>query len=252
MISTKTLMRHLDELLKPQHFRDYCPNGLQVEGKDQIKKIITGVTACEALIERAISEEADAILVHHGYFWKGENERITGMKRKRLKLLLAHDINLIAYHLPLDAHEEIGNNIQLAKLLGLEVEGGLEPGNTRSIGLVGKLLQPMTGTEFATLLENKLGSKPIYLEGDSKKIERIAWCTGGAEGFIDQAIALEADAYLTGEVSEPTFHVVQEQGIHFFAAGHHATERYGVKALGEYLSRSLGIEQVFVDIHNPI
>ncbi|MBL4867206.1 MAG: Nif3-like dinuclear metal center hexameric protein [Pseudomonadales bacterium] len=252
MISTKTLVSHLDALLKPHLFRDYCPNGLQVEGKEQIKKLITGVTASQALIEQAIAENADAVLVHHGYFWKGESETITGMKRKRLKRLLAHDINLIAYHLPLDAHPTLGNNIQLAKQLGLQVEGGLEPDNPRSIGLVGKLLTPMTVAEFSKLLEDKLGNKPLSLAGGSSKIERIAWCTGAAEGFIDKAIALEVDAYLTGEVSEPTYHTVQEQGIHFFAAGHHATERYGVKALGEHLSQELGIEQVFIDIHNPI
>jgi len=252
MISRKTLVSHIDAMLKPHLFRDYCPNGLQVEGKDEIKKIVTGVTASQALLEKAIELNADAIVVHHGYFWKGEGDAITGMKRKRLKLLLENDISLLAYHLPLDAHDTLGNNVQLAKELGIEIEGGLEPNNPRSIGLVGKLTTPMTANEFAQHLESVLGQKPQTIEGLSPKIERVAWCTGGAQGYIDKAVALEVDAYITGEVSEQTYHTVQEQGIHFFAAGHHATERYGVKALGEYLAQEFGIEQVFVDIHNPI
>lgn len=252
MIETKILLSHLNALLKPHLFRDYCPNGLQVEGKPQIKKIVTGVTASQALIEAAIGQNADAIVVHHGYFWKGENQAITGMKRQRLKLLLENDINLFAYHLPLDAHETLGNNVQLATLLDIAIEGGLEPENKHSIGLVGRLSSAMTGAEFSSHLETKLGQKPRHLVGGSAQIERIAWCTGGAQSAIDQAIGLEVDAYLTGEVSEQTFHVVQEQGIHFYAAGHHATERYGVKALGEYLSQAFGVEQVFIDIHNPI
>lgn len=241
-----------EKTLEPECFRDYCPNGLQVEGATEVAKIVSGVTASQALVDVAIEQGAQAVLVHHGYFWKGENPQVVGMKRKRLKALLENDISLIAYHLPLDAHPEFGNNVQLAALLGLSVEEGMEPGNERSIGLIGCLPKPMSGYDFAAHIEAKLGRKPLHIEGSDNLISRVAWCTGAAQNMIDTAAALKVDAYLTGEISEPTVHSARELGLHFYAAGHHATERYGVQALGNYLATQLDIEHVFVDIDNPV
>ncbi|WMN61072.1 Nif3-like dinuclear metal center hexameric protein [Pseudoalteromonas xiamenensis] len=246
------LINHLTELLKPFQINDYCPNGLQVEGKSEIKKIVTGVTASQALIDAAIERGADAILVHHGYFWKGEDQTITGMKKRRIQRLLAHDINLIAYHLPLDVHPELGNNAQLGALLGLDIERPLEPWNKSSVAVKGKLSTPMSVEDFAILIENKLGRAPLVNTAGEHLIKTVAWCTGGGQSFIDLAASQGIDAYLTGEASEQTIHSSNEQSIHFFAAGHHATERYGVKALGEYLATQFDLEVEFVDIHNPV
>jgi len=238
--------------LQPERYRDYCPNGLQVEGSSEVSRIVSGVTASQALIDAAIEQNAQAILVHHGYFWKGENPQVVGMKRNRLKALLENDISLLAYHLPLDGHPELGNNARLAQLLDLSVEQGMEPDNDRSIGLLGQLAESMSGNEFAAFIESKLGRKPFHVAGSEKQVKRVAWCSGAAQSMIDQAVALGADAFLTGEVSEPTVHSARELGIHFYAAGHHATERYGVQALGDHLAEQLGIEHVFIDIDNPV
>ncbi|WP_163835198.1 Nif3-like dinuclear metal center hexameric protein [Spartinivicinus ruber] len=251
-ISRQSLLDLLDQTLEPHFFKDYCPNGLQVEGKTEINTVVTGVTASLALIQAAIEKNADAIIVHHGYFWKGELATITGMKKRRLELLLRHEISLLAYHLPLDAHPELGNNIQLARRLNFKPETGLEQNNPRSIGLVGSLTEPQSLPELGEHLQLTLGREPLLISGGDHPIKRIAWCTGAAQGFIDQAIAHKVDAYLTGEVSEPTVHTAREMGIHFIAAGHHATERYGVKALGEYIQQQLGINHIFVDIDNPV
>lgn len=246
------LVSFLDNTLSPEMFRDYCPNGLQIEGRQQVKKIVTGVTASQALIDKAVELNADLILVHHGFFWKGEDSRIRGMKKKRIKTLLENDISLLAYHLPLDAHPEFGNNARLAKLLGIEVTGGLEPDNSRSVGNIGVLENAMNAEEFAKLLEAKLARKPLTVAGGDHKIKTVAWCTGGAQGYIDKAFALGADAYLSGEISEPTFHSAVENGIHYFAAGHHATERYGVQALGEELALQFDLQHQYVEIDNPV
>ena len=246
------LVNQLTELLKPFQISDYCPNGLQVEGKEEIKKIVTGVTASQALIDAAIERGADAILVHHGYFWKGEDQCITGMKKRRIQALLTHDINLLAYHLPLDIHPELGNNAQLGDLLGIEYERPLEPWNKNSVAVKGKLKQPMTAEAFAALIEQKLQRKPLLNVAGEHEIKTIAWCTGGGQGFIDLAASQGVDAYLTGEASEQTIHSSNEQQIHFFAAGHHATERYGAKALGEYLAAQYDLEVEFIDIDNPV
>ena len=241
-----------EKTLEPIRYRDYCPNGLQVEGAEQVGKIVSGVTASQALIDAAIEHNAQLVLVHHGYFWKGENPQIVGMKRKRLKALLENDISLLAYHLPLDGHPELGNNARLARLLELDVLQGMEPENDRSIGLVGELSEAMTGDEFGAFVGSKLGRQPLHVAGSDKAIKRVAWCSGAAQSMIEQAVELGADAFLTGEVSEPTVHSARELGIHFYAAGHHATERYGVQALGDYLAEQLGIEHVFIDIDNPV
>lgn len=251
-VSLSELVNEIDQVLQPGLVSDYCPNGLQVEGRATVRRLVTGVTACQALLDAAVAADADAILVHHGYFWKGEDACITGMKKKRLAALLSRDISLLAYHLPLDLHPELGNNAQLAQRFGIVVEGGLAPDSRQSIGLYGSLAAPLSVQAFADRIAQVLGRSPTVIEGGSQRIRRIGWCTGAAQGYIDQAVALGLDAYLTGEISEPTVHAARECGIHFFAAGHHATERYGVQALGEFLASKLGIEHRFIDIDNPV
>lgn len=246
------LINYINGLLTPGLFKDYCPNGLQVEGRAEIHKIVTGVTASQQLIDQAIELQADLILVHHGFFWKGEDSCITGIKRKRIKALLENDINLLAYHLPLDAHPEVGNNAQLAALLGLTVTGGLEPDNPRSIGFVGTLPQAMSAEKFAELIEGKMKRAPLLISGGEHPIKTVAWCSGGAQGYIENAIALGVDAYFSGEISEPTVHSARENGIHYFSAGHHATERYGVQALGERLAQEFAVEHQYLEIDNPV
>ena len=250
-VERNLLLQEIEQFLNVNAISDYCPNGLQVEGKAQIKRIVSGVTASQALIDAAIELQADAILVHHGYFWKGEDQRVIGMKQRRIKALLTHDINLLAYHLPLDVHPEVGNNVQLAQRLGLTVTGSLEPGNPRSVGLIGTVDTPLSAKDFAARIESVLSRAPLVFD-QHKPIQSVAWCTGGAQGYIEQAIAAGVDAYLTGEVSERTFHEAQENGISFFAAGHHATERYGVQALGEWLVKRFGIEHHYVECDNPV
>lgn len=241
----------INQKLSSDKINDYAPNGLQVEGKTEIKKIITGVTASQALIDYAISQNADAILVHHGYFWKSENSCIRGMKGKRIKALLVNDINLYGYHLPLDVHPELGNNAQLAKLLDIENLQPLEK-SSLSIPVWGELKEPMAGKDFAEKIEKVLNRKPlICIENGPYLIRKIGICTGGGQGYIDLAAEQGCDAFITGEVSEQTIHSAREQGLHFFSAGHHATERYGIKALGEWLAKEYGFDVEFKDIDNP-
>jgi dinuclear metal center YbgI/SA1388 family protein len=250
-ITRNELQNYLNTLLNSNQIKDYCPNGLQVEGKAEISKVITGVTACQALVDRAVSEGADAILVHHGYFWKGEPAEVTGMKKRRLQQLLKHDINLFAYHLPLDVHPELGNNAQLAKLMGWGFEGAVDSSDPACPLVTGRLAQPMRDDEVAIHLEERLQRQLVCRVTGGHKIEKVAWCTGGGQGFIDRAAQLGVDAFITGEVSEPTIHSAPEQGISFFAAGHHATERYGVKALGEHLAEHFKLEVKSIDIDSP-
>lgn len=249
-IALKTLVAECDRYLDAARISDYCPNGLQVEGRGEVRRIVSGVTASQALLEAAIEQGADLVLVHHGYFWKNENPCVVGMKQRRLKTLLTHDLSLLAYHLPLDVHPEVGNNVQLAARLGLGIEGPLEPGNPRSVGLVGHLAEPLAPAAFAAQVSQALGRTPLLVAGD-RPIRRIAWCSGAAQGYIEQAVAAGVDAYLSGEVSEATVHCARENGISFLAAGHHATERYGVQALGDYLAQHFAIEHRFIDIDNP-
>ncbi len=251
MVLREELLAYLEGLLDPGAFPDYAPNGLQVEGTAEIRRIVTGVTACRALIEAAIAREADALLVHHGYFWKGESPCLTGYRRTRLALLLRHNINLLAYHLPLDAHPELGNNARLARRLGLEVRGPLDPQAGPSHGLWGRLVPAVSPQAWADRLEAVLGRRPLWIPGGPQQIHTVGLCTGGAQGFIEQAIALGLDAYLSGEISEPTVHAAREGGVHYFSAGHHATERYGVMALGERLAEVFEVEAAYVDIDNP-
>ncbi|WP_348734709.1 Nif3-like dinuclear metal center hexameric protein [Rheinheimera texasensis] len=251
-------MAHRDEVLQllnskleSGRVRDYCPNGLQVEGKAQIRKLITGVTASQALLDRAVAEQADAVLVHHGYFWKSEASEITGMKKRRLQTLLQHDINLFAYHLPLDIHPELGNNAQLGALLGFSDISALP--SVEPVGVVRQtqLSTALSLTDIVARLQQQL-QRPVFAhDAGIGDIRHIAWCTGGGQGYIDAAAAAGAQLFISGEVSEQTIHSANELGIHFIAAGHHATERYGVKALGEWLAAQTGIEVQFVDLYNP-
>ena len=252
MVQLRELTSYCDDLLEADRFRDYCPNGLQVEGNDQVNKIVTGVTASQALIDAAIEADADVLLVHHGYFWKGEDARVVGIKKQRIARLLDAGLSLVAYHLPLDAHPVYGNNVQLAQVLGISVEGRLQEGAEPAIGLYGRLANPVSGKALAKHIAEKLGREPLHIDNMAQEISTVAWCTGAAQGYIEQAIELGVDAYITGEVSEPTVHIARETGIHFFAAGHHATERYGVKALGEHLAANFGLDVQFIDIDNPV
>ncbi|MDF2177588.1 Nif3-like dinuclear metal center hexameric protein [Aliiglaciecola sp. CAU 1673] len=249
-LSRESLLSFLNETLKPERIKDYCPNGLQVEGKSQINRIITGVTASQALIDAAIAQQADAIFVHHGFFWRGEDPRVVGMRKRRLQALLAHDISLFAYHLPLDIHPQLGNNAQLAKLLDIETEGGLETDNPQSVAMRGRFKTALTAAQLALRIEEKLERKPL-VEGHGGTIHTVAWCTGGGQSFIEQAAEQGVDAFISGEVSEQTIHVARECGIQFFAAGHHATERYGAKAVGELLAQKFDVDVRFIDIDNP-
>ncbi|MBM7424757.1 Nif3-like dinuclear metal center hexameric protein [Spongiibacter marinus] len=249
--SLQELVAEANAIMEPEAFADYCPNGLQVEGRAEVRRIVSGVTASQAMIDAAVNAGADVLLVHHGFFWRGEDLCVKGMKRRRLQRLLESGISLVAYHLPLDAHPVLGNNAQLAKELGFVVESGLD-GSARPVGNVGRLSEPMTARDFAAKVASVLGREPLLEEVGEHPIHRIAWCTGAAQSYIDRAAELGVDAYLSGEVSEPTIHSAREQGLHYIAAGHHATERYGVRALGAKLAETLGIEHQFIDVDNPV
>lgn len=247
------LEKLLNEKLSAQLIKDYSPNGLQVEGSVEVKKIVTGVTASQALIDKAVELGADALLVHHGYFWKGEPEPIRGMKGKRIRTLIKNDINLLGYHLPLDIHPEFGNNAELARILEIEVEGGLE-GHAQSVAMYGRLKQPLTGEQFSQRIGLALSRSPLHIapENAEKLIETVGWCTGGGQDYIELAAQHGLDAFISGEISERTTYTAREQDIHYFSAGHHATERYGIKALGEWLASEHGFDVTFVDIDNPV
>ncbi len=251
MADREAIVALANQWLQPHLFSDYCPNGLQVEGRRDVSKIVTGVTACQALLDAALEAGADMVLVHHGYFWKGEPSPITGMRRRRLRTLLAEDLNLLAYHLPLDAHPEMGNNRQLGDILGIEDAAPLMQDDPTGLLWLGSLNEPMTPSLFAEHLQARLGQAPVVIDGGVGAITRVAWCTGAAQGFIGDAAEYGADAFVSGEISEPTVHVARECGIHYFAAGHHATERYGVQALGEKLAAELGLVHQFIDIPSP-
>ena len=243
------LVSYLDRLLEPTKFKDYCPNGLQVEGRAEVRRIVAGVTASQALLDAAVARGADAILVHHGYFWKGDDGRVTGIRRQRLGTLIKHDINLLANHLPLDAHPEFGNNAQLALRLGWVPEGRF---GEQDIAWLGRLAEPADLATVSGNVERLLGRVPLVIGEAGRPVRRIAWCTGGAQGYFEQAIALGVDAYVSGEISEQTVHLARESGVAYIAAGHHATERGGVQALAAHLREKFGLDCEFVDIENPV
>lgn len=247
------LVATINATLTPERFKDYCPNGLQIQGRNEVNKIVTGVTASMELLEAAKAQNADAILVHHGYFWRGEASEIVGIKQKRIKFLLENDINLLAYHLPLDAHAEFGNNVQLAKALNLKLESWSGENNMVAIGL---LPASKTLADFVQGIEVALERTPqviCNMGGDlTQPIKRVAWCTGAAQGYMEIAIANNVDVFISGEISEQTVHLARESNTSYIAAGHHATERYGVQALGQYLAHNFGLEHVFIDCDNPV
>ncbi|WP_050464234.1 Nif3-like dinuclear metal center hexameric protein [Herbaspirillum autotrophicum] len=246
------VVAYLAQVLNIAQYRDYCPNGLQVEGRPAIGLVVSGVTASLALIEAALDLKADAILVHHGYFWRGEDPRVVGIKHKRLKLLLAGDVNLLAYHLPLDGHPEMGNNAQLAGQLGFEASGRFGDDQLGWLGTAAVASNIKTAGELARLIERRLGREPLLIGNPEQPVDLIGWCTGAAQGMLGEAIAAGATAYISGEISEPTVHLARETGVAYIAAGHHATERYGVQALGRHLADHFGIRHQFIDVDNPV
>ena len=250
-VSRQILLGACNDLLQPARFKDYGPNGLQVEGAGIIRHMVSGVTACRALIEAAIDAKADAIFVHHGLFWRGQDGTVTGWMKQRLQLLLAHNINLLAYHLPLDAHPELGNNAQLGKRLGLQAQGlfgeqDLGMWGTRVDGEVFANVQ-----ELSSAVSLALGRAPVVVQASDKEIRKVAWCTGGAQSYFEAAIAAGVDAFITGEISEPQAHLARETGVAFLACGHHATERYGAPAAAAHVAAQLGITHQFIEIDNP-
>jgi len=243
------LRDYIESELAVSRFRDYCPNGIQVEGRAEVRRIATGVTASQVVLESATAWGADAILVHHGYFWRSEDASISGIKKRRIAHLLQHDVSLLAYHLPLDAHPELGNNAQLGARLGLIVQGHF---GEQDIACYGVLAQPQTLQQLTRHIELTLQRAPQVIGHANPNIARIAWCSGAAQDYFEQAVTLGVDAFLTGEISEKNVHVAQETGVAFIAAGHHATERYGVQALGEHLAARFGLEHRFFDQDNPV
>ena len=247
---------YLNGLLQVGKFKDYCPNGLQVEGRRKIEKIATGVTASQAFLEAALDWGADAVIVHHGYFWKNENPVVTGQKYRRLRTLLRHDLNLFAYHLPLDAHPEVGNNVQLGQRLGWIVDSRIDaegnPGGETDLLCLTTLSVPTTLEALAAQVGRVLHREPLVIGEPDWAVRRVAWCTGGAQGYFDAAVNAGADVYLSGEISESTVHLARESEVGYLAAGHHATERYGVQALGQHLSDTFDVEYLFIDIDSPV
>lgn len=251
-LTPTALAEWCDSYLQVSAFKDYCPNGLQVDAGKAIDTIITGVTACEALIDAAIEANADAILVHHGYFWKGEPEPLVGMKGRRIRKLMQHGISLLAYHLPLDAHAEIGNNAVLAKQLDLQITGALYPEEAHPVGNIATC-KPQTSAELKSRIATVLQRQPLHISAidPNRIITKIALCTGGAQDMIDQAAKMGCEAYISGEISERTTHSARELGIDYFSCGHHATERGGIQAFGEIISEKFAIPVTFIDIDNP-
>lgn len=245
---------YIDQCLRTDQFQDYCPNGLQVEGKPQVVRLATGVTACQSFLDAAIDWGADAVLVHHGYFWRGEAPQVVGIKRRRLATLLVNEVSLLAYHLPLDAHPQLGNNARLGCLMGIDLafQEPLQPNVSGGLGNIGSLPEAISAAEFVVKLEGITGRRALHVGHSASPVRRIAWCTGAAQDYIDAAVKAGADLFVTGEASEQTVHTAREEGIHFVAAGHHATERYGVQALGDHLAGQFSLEHRFIDIDNPV
>ncbi|MBR0568336.1 Nif3-like dinuclear metal center hexameric protein [Azoarcus sp. L1K30] len=244
------LHNHLDELLEVARLRDYCPNGLQVEGRAEVSKVLCGVTASQALLDAAVAGGYDAIVVHHGYFWRGEDGRVVGMRKRRLATLLGHDISLLAYHLPLDVHPQLGNNAQFAAVMGWKGEGRFADQELGWIGVPETV--GVTASALAADIAERLARPPLLVGDGARKVRRIAWCTGGAQGYFEQAVLAGADLYVSGEISEQTTHIARESGVPYIAAGHHATERYGPRALADYLGAELGLKATFLDLPNPV
>ncbi|WP_425257852.1 Nif3-like dinuclear metal center hexameric protein [Rubrivivax sp. RP6-9] len=248
MAELREIETFLQTLLQPQAFQDYGPNGLQVEGVRPVRRIVSGVTASLDCIDAAIAADADLLLVHHGLFWRGQDGRLTGWLGHRVRRLMQHGMHLFAYHLPLDAHAELGNNAQLGLRLGLAADGRF---GDQGLGWIGPAGAHGTLAALADAAGRALQRVPTVLPGDGRALRRVAWCTGGAQGFFEAAIAAGADAYITGEVSEPQVHLARETGVAYLACGHHATERYGAPAVAAHVAAHFGLEHRFVEIGNP-
>lgn len=250
-VSRAALLHAFDALLQPSLFRDYGPNGLQVEGKAEVGKIVSGVTASLALIDAAIEAGADAIFVHHGLFWRGQDGRVTGWMKQRLSRLLGHDINLFAYHLPLDAHPQLGNNAQLAQRLGVTIyEGSSGRFGEQALGLLGECA-PTTLADWSAHVQRLLGRSVTLVGEATRTVQKVALCTGGAQSYFESAIAAGADVFITGEISEPQAHYAHESGVAYIACGHHASERYGAPAVAAHIAQQFGLVHEFIDIPNP-
>ena len=252
MAQLKEIIQWCDQTLNTHEFKDYAPNGLQIEGRSDVQKILCAVTASQEAIEVAIAQNADLLLVHHGYFWKGEPYPITGMRGKRIKSLIQHDISLVGYHLPLDSHPSLGNNAAIAECLALENLQALDPSERHPIGNIGFLKQAMSATEFRDYLTARLGFKTIHLPAEKSQIQKVGFCTGAAQDFIGKAAEQGCDAFISGEVSERTYYEAKELGVHYYACGHHATERYGVQRLAKAISEQFNIEYSYFELNNPI
>ncbi|MFA9275148.1 MAG: Nif3-like dinuclear metal center hexameric protein [Candidatus Aquirickettsiella gammari] len=251
LVERNTLTQFLSNELQAARFRDYCPNGLQVEGRNEIRRIVSGVTACQALLDEAVKLQADAILVHHGYFWRGEDMRVVGQKYQRLKTLIDHGISLFAYHLPLDSHASLGNNAQLAKLFGFEITGRFGEDDLGWLG-TWPVVKAQTVGELSAHISASLGRQALLIGDPTQALGTVAWCSGAAQNMLGAAIDAGASVYISGEISEPTVHLAREAGVAYLACGHHASERYGVQALGNLIAQEFGIEHQFVDIDNPV
>lgn len=252
MALLKDIIQWCDQTLKSHEFKDYAPNGLQIEGRSEVKKILCAVTASQDAIDAAIAKQADLLLVHHGYFWKGEPYPITGMRGKRIKALIQNDISLVGYHLPLDSHPILGNNAMIAKILGLENIEALDPSERNPIGNIGYLKAPISPEAFKHVLTEKLGFDTIHLKAEKSLIQKVGFCTGGAQDFIGKAATMNCDAYISGEVSERTFYEAKELDVHYYACGHHATERYGVQQLAQAIAEKFNIKSEYFELNNPI
>jgi dinuclear metal center YbgI/SA1388 family protein len=251
MVELNSLERYCNELLITSSMDDYCPNGVQVDiGSREVRRLVSAVTACQAAIDEAVEMDADLLLVHHGLFWRGDPAPLTGLKGLRVGALYRGDLNLMAYHLPLDAHPELGNNRLLGEQLGLP--DGTAVADESGLLWQAELPVPESAAEFAQRIQRALDRQPLHLPGGAEQIRRVAWCTGAAQDHIAQAVTLGVDAFISGEVSEQTTHLASELGIHYFAAGHHATERFGVQALGRHLADQFDLEHHFLDISNPV
>lgn len=249
MVPLSHIVQYCNILLEVDKFKDSAPNGLQIEGAEEVNCIVAGVTASEALIDAAIEHKADVLLVHHGYFWKGEDSCLVGMKGRRITKLIKNDISLLAYHLPVDAHQTFGNNAQLAIRFGLTIDGVLDE---QGIGKIGYLSEPMTLSEFSALVSTQLQRDPLVIPGGDHSVSKVGWCSGGAQKYLPKAVAMGVDTFLSGEISENTVHEARELGVHYLAAGHHATERDGIRTLAEHLGEKFGVSQYFIDIDNPV
>ncbi|MEC8887265.1 MAG: Nif3-like dinuclear metal center hexameric protein [Pseudomonadota bacterium] len=252
MATLTEILAWCEQTLQVSQFKDYCPNGLQIEGKTEVQTLVSSVTASQVAIEQALDLKADALIVHHGYFWKGEPSPLTGIKGKRIKQLMQADVSLIAYHLPLDAHPTLGNNAALADLLGIKITGALDSSERFPIGNIGELDTALTPEQFSKRISDVLGQKPIHISSGKSTIQKVGFCTGGAQDFLYKAADFDCDAYISGEVSERTYHEALEYGVDYFAAGHHATERYGVQRLAKALAEQFQLTHHYVELSNPI